>query len=46
MDEWQNDRLADAELHALFDRLFPRGFADADVLVVAEVLRRARGAKK
>jgi hypothetical protein len=32
MDEWQNGRLTDAELHALFDRLFPHGFADADVL--------------
>jgi hypothetical protein len=32
MDGWQNERLTDAELHALFDRLFPHGFAGADVL--------------
>lgn len=32
MDEWQNERRTDAELHALFDRLFPHGFAGADVL--------------
>src|SRR5258708_35280475 len=32
MDEWQKERLTDAELHALFDRLFPHGFAGADVL--------------
>jgi hypothetical protein len=25
VDEWQNKRLTDAELHALFDRLFPYG---------------------
>ena len=27
----RDDRLTDAELHALFDRLFPEGFAGADV---------------
>lgn len=32
MDERQNRRLTDAESHALFDRLFPHGFAGADVL--------------
>jgi hypothetical protein len=32
MDEWQKGRLTDAELHALFDRLFPHGFAGSDVL--------------
>lgn len=32
MDEWQNERLTNAELRALFDRLFPYGFAGADVL--------------
>jgi len=32
MDEWQNERLTDAELHALFDQLFQYGFAGADVL--------------
>lgn len=32
MDEWQKERLTDAELHVLFDRLFPQGFAGADVL--------------
>ena len=32
MDDWRNERLTDAELHALFDRLFPRGFAGVDVL--------------
>ena len=33
--EWSthdHERLADPELHAFFDRLFPRGFAGADVL--------------
>ena len=28
----RSERLIDAELHALFDRLFPQGFAGADVL--------------
>jgi hypothetical protein len=32
MDERQNERLTDADLHALFDRLFPHGFAGPDVL--------------
>ena len=32
MDDRQNERLTDGELHALFDRLFPQGFAGADVL--------------
>ncbi len=32
MDEWQNKRLTDSELRALFDRLFPHGFASPDVL--------------
>lgn len=32
MHDWQNGRLTDAELHALFDRLFPHGFAGSDVL--------------
>ena len=32
MVDRQNDRLTDAELHALVDRLFPQGFAGADVL--------------
>lgn len=32
MDEWQNERLTDAELHALVDRLLPHGFTGADVL--------------
>ena len=27
----RNDQLTDAELYALFDRLFPEGFAGADV---------------
>jgi hypothetical protein len=35
MDDRQADRLADAELHVFFDRLFPHGFAGADV--VAEI---------
>jgi hypothetical protein len=32
MDGWQNERLTDTELHALFDGLFLHGFAGADVL--------------
>jgi len=32
MDERQTKRLTDQELHALFDELFPHGFAGADVL--------------
>lgn len=32
MDERQEKRLTDRELHALFDRLFPHGFAGADVI--------------
>ncbi len=32
MDDWQTNRLTDAELKAFFDRLFPHGFAGADVL--------------
>ena len=32
MIDRQNERLTDAELHAFFDRLFPQGFAGADVL--------------
>jgi hypothetical protein len=35
MDGWQKERLTDAELHTLFDRLFPHGFAGADVLAEA-----------
>ncbi len=32
MDERQTERFTDAELHAFFDRLFPHGFARADVV--------------
>jgi hypothetical protein len=32
MDDWQNQRLTDAELQAFFDQLFPDGLAGADVL--------------
>jgi hypothetical protein len=32
MNERQEQRLTDRELHVLFDRLFPHGFAGADVL--------------
>src|SRR5437762_611705 len=32
MDDRQTDRLADAELHAFFGRLFPHGFAGADAV--------------
>ena len=32
MHDEQKPRLSDGELHALFDRLFPHGFAGADVL--------------
>jgi len=32
MDEQQDKRLTGRELHALFDRLFPHGFAGADVI--------------
>lgn len=32
MPAWQEQRLTNSELYALFDRLFPRGFAGADVL--------------
>lgn len=32
MEERQNEGFTDAELHAFFDRLFPHGFAGADVL--------------
>lgn len=32
MEDRQNQRLTDAELHVFFDRLFPHGFAGADVL--------------
>jgi hypothetical protein len=32
MDERQTERFTDAELHASFERLFPHGFAGADVL--------------
>ena len=32
MDERQEKRLTDRDLYALFDRLFPHGFASADVL--------------
>jgi hypothetical protein len=32
MDDSPNERLTDAELHALLDRLFPHGFAGVDVL--------------
>jgi hypothetical protein len=32
MEDGQNERFTDAELHAFFDRLFPHGFAGADVL--------------
>ena len=35
MDERQTKRLTGRELHALFDELFPHGFAGADV--VAEI---------
>ena len=31
-DDWQSKRLSDAEQTAFFDRLFPHGFAGADVL--------------
>jgi len=31
MDNWHNERLTNAELRALFDRLFPHGFPGADV---------------
>ena len=31
MGDWHNKRLTDAELHALFERLFPHGVAGADV---------------
>src|SRR5438128_2517757 len=31
MEDRQNERLTDAELHAFFDRLFPNGFAGGDV---------------
>jgi len=31
-EDWQSKRLADAELKAFFDALFPQGFAGADVL--------------
>lgn len=30
--DWESERLTDAELHALFDRLFPQGFSGADVI--------------
>lgn len=33
MDEWQEKPLTDRELYALFDRLFPHGFAGFDVLM-------------
>jgi hypothetical protein len=33
VDDWQAKRLNDAELKVFFDRLFPHGFAGADVLV-------------
>ena len=32
VQDWQQKRLPDAELRALFDRLFPHGFAARDVL--------------
>jgi hypothetical protein len=32
VDDWQAKRLTDAELKGFFDRLFPHGFAGADVL--------------
>jgi hypothetical protein len=32
MEDRRNERLTDAELHVFFDRLFPHGFAGADVL--------------
>lgn len=32
MEDRQNERFTDAELHAFFDRLFPNGFAGPDVL--------------
>lgn len=32
VDDWQAERLTDAELKEFFDRLFPHGFAGADVL--------------
>jgi hypothetical protein len=32
MGAWKQKRLSEAELRALFDRLFPRGFAGPDVL--------------
>ena len=32
MEDWQVTRLADADLNELFDRLFPQGFAGADVM--------------
>jgi hypothetical protein len=32
VDEWQTKRLSDAEAHALFDGLFPHGYASPDVL--------------
>jgi hypothetical protein len=32
MDDWQTTRLTDAELKEFFDRLFPQGFAGADVV--------------
>jgi len=35
VDESRQSRLSDAELRALFDRLFPHGFAGSDV--VAEI---------
>ena len=37
MEDRQNERFTDAELHAFFDRLFPQGFAGPDVL--AELAR-------
>jgi hypothetical protein len=41
MDERQDKRFTGCELHALFDRLFPRGFAGADVLAEIWISRRA-----
>jgi hypothetical protein len=32
MEDRQNERLTDAELHVFFDRLFPHGFVGTDVL--------------
>jgi len=40
MDERQTKRLTGRELHALFDQLFPHGFAGADVRAELESQQR------